>query len=312
MFGALVPLAFIAPGSSNLGWLLLLAALMFGVGLIDDIRPVAPTTKLAAQMAVAALFVAMGPAVSMSGVVWLDRAMAFVWIVGITNAFNLLDNIDGLAAGMAVIAGVFALAGPIGATADLAVVTGVMVGAAAGFLVYNWQPASVFMGDSGSHLLGSFLAGATLLAAPTAETVIEPVSAVGILLLVPMADTAVVAITRCLAGRSPFAGGRDHLSHRLVMLGLTERGAVLTLYALALAGGVVALVMPRLSSVWSGSLAALYVASVAATAIYLGRIRPAHAQAPAAETLGTSPRVRPAESIAAPSRARAVRPNPVL
>jgi UDP-GlcNAc:undecaprenyl-phosphate GlcNAc-1-phosphate transferase len=260
-----------------LGPLLVCVALMSAVGLVDDLRPIRARTKLALQLAVAMLLVFLYPPIQLTGDVGADRVIGVVWIVGITNAFNLLDNIDGLAAGVAAIAGTgFLIVARLGGGPlldPIAGATAAFVGVMLGFLLYNFQPASIFMGDSGSHLIGSFLAGAMLLATPTIRAPFAPAAAIPIvLLLVPMFDTALVTLTRVLAGRSPFSGGRDHTSHRLVALGMPERRAVLVLYTLTGLGGclAVALLTLRPGVVWG--FGALYVTALGLMGLYLAHI----------------------------------------
>jgi len=205
--------------------LMLLTGVMYAIGVADDLFPLRPATKLVLQMGAAAIFLTLLPVLRITGIAALDLALGFVWIVGITNAVNLLDNIDGLAAGVSALAGTFFLAVLLldsgGAPTAIALGTAAFIGAAAGFLLFNFQPASIFMGDGGSHLLGSFLAGATLVAAPSLGSQLAPIAAIPVLLLlIPIFDTAFVTVARGLAGRSAFLGGRDHTSHRLVALGI--------------------------------------------------------------------------------------------
>jgi UDP-GlcNAc:undecaprenyl-phosphate GlcNAc-1-phosphate transferase len=270
------PLAFVESRSPDVLRLLVAALALAGLGLFDDLRPIRARAKFAGQLATAALFLVFRPT-TLTGAPAADLILAFLWFVGITNAFNLLDNIDGLAAGVTATTGValvsvllLARGGP---QAELALVTAALAGTALGFLVYNWQPASIFMGDSGSQLLGSVFAGATLLAAPALHQDGRPSSAIALLLLlVPCADTALVTITRMLAGRSPFSGGKDHLSHRLVAAGFHERTAVLLLCLLSALGGAAAIGMLLLPAApaWTG--AAVYALLVSATAVRLARV----------------------------------------
>jgi len=218
------------------------------------------------------------PRAVITGVLPLDALLSLVWVVGITNAFNLLDNIDGLSAGIAAIAGLsyLAVVAPAGSPA-LTPALAAFVGASLGFLVYNVRPASIFMGDSGSLFLGSFLAGTALLAAPTLQAGIVPVAAIPLfILLVPIFDTLFVSVTRRMAGRSPMLGGRDHLSHRLVGLGMDEQRAVLGLYALAALGGLIALTLQHSDFGYTAILIALYLILLAWIAIVLGHVE-AHA-----------------------------------
>jgi UDP-GlcNAc:undecaprenyl-phosphate GlcNAc-1-phosphate transferase len=255
----------------------LCTVLMFSIGLADDLRPIGPTAKMVLQLGAAALFLYLLPPISITGQPGVDRLLELLWMVGITNAFNLIDNMDGLAGGVAVIAGGFFLlvlrvdGGP--ALGALSVAVAAFVGTALGFLLYNFKPASIFMGDSGSHLMGSFVAGATLLALPQLKAHVAPVGVIPIaLLLIPIFDTAFVTVTRLLSGRSAFIGGRDHTSHRLVALGLGERRAVVMLYGLTLAGGCAAVGFETLTEGAAWGVAAIYVALLAMVGLYLGHI----------------------------------------
>jgi UDP-GlcNAc:undecaprenyl-phosphate GlcNAc-1-phosphate transferase len=258
--------------------LLIGAGLMFALGALDDLLHLGATTKLIAQTIIAAVVVFLMPRAHVTGIAPIDGLLSLVWIVGITNAFNLLDNIDGLSAGIAAIAGMFflaALATSGGMPLTLAVCA--FVGASLGFLLYNARPASIFMGDSGSLFLGAFLGGAALLAAPELKAGVVPVAAIPLLiLLVPIFDTAFVSVTRGLSGRSPLLGGRDHLSHRLVAMGIDERRAVLGLYLLAALGGFIGVSLQHADVSYAGLLIALYLVLLAAIGIVLGHVE-AHA-----------------------------------
>jgi UDP-GlcNAc:undecaprenyl-phosphate GlcNAc-1-phosphate transferase len=214
------------------------------------------------------------PAAQVTGIAPIDSILSVIWIVGITNAFNLLDNIDGLSAGIAAIAGLFFLAAlsPAG-DIPLAAAVAAFVGASLGFLVYNVRPASIFMGDSGSLFLGSFMGAAALAAAPALGAGTVPVAAIPLfILLIPIFDTTFVSVTRHLAGRSPLRGGRDHLSHRLVALGMDEGRAVLGLYVLATLGGMVALGLQHADIGYAAIVVALYLILLAGIGIVLGHV----------------------------------------
>ena len=205
---------------------------MFALGVFDDVRAVKPLAKLVGQMVVAALVLWLMPPITSPAGPRLDRLLAFVWIVGVTNAFNLLDNMDGLAAGVAAIAAVcyLTLLMPQNASA-LTVAIAAFTGAVLGFLRFNFPPGSIFMGDSGSLLLGGFLATAGIGSTTDVQSRLVPAALFPVLiLLVPILDTAFVTLTRPFSGRSALMGGRDHTSHRLVALGVSERTAVLSLY----------------------------------------------------------------------------------
>jgi UDP-GlcNAc:undecaprenyl-phosphate/decaprenyl-phosphate GlcNAc-1-phosphate transferase len=252
---------------------------MSTLGLADDVWRLRPATKFVAQVAIAAVFVSFAPPLELTGVRLVDTSIALAWVIGITNAFNLLDNVDGLAAGVACIAAAFYLSvWPTGAE-SLPVLLAAFIGATLGFLLYNFQPASIFMGDSGSLFLGFFLAAAALLLGPGegASTAAIPV----LILLVPIFDTTFVTLTRVMGGRSPIAGGRDHTSHRLIALGIDERRAVLVHYGLTAAGGVIALGVSRIDSSYIGIALGLYAISLAALGIVLGHVEGAHTRADA-------------------------------
>jgi UDP-GlcNAc:undecaprenyl-phosphate GlcNAc-1-phosphate transferase len=273
-------------GTVAVTWPLLVGpGLMFALGALDDVFRLRPATKLVAQMTIAAIMIALAPAVHITGTLIVDSLLTFTWIVGITNAFNLLDNIDGLSAGTAAIAGLFYLAvlAPAGAS-PLAHVVAALVGAALGFLFFNFHPASIFMGDSGSLFLGSMLAATAIFAAPGLNSAVVPVTAIPLLiLLIPIFDTAFVTVTRPMAGRSPMLGGRDHLSHRLVALGIAERRAVLALYALAALGGAIALSLQHVHVGYAVLFVGAYVIVLASIGIVLGHVE-AHAPPNAAAT----------------------------
>jgi UDP-GlcNAc:undecaprenyl-phosphate GlcNAc-1-phosphate transferase len=262
----------IGEGWGRLGPLLLCSGLMSLLGFVDDFRALRPAMKLVVQMLVAGLVIMFLPPPSLTGVTIADHLLAFVWIVGITNAFNLLDNMDGLSAGVAAIAGIGYLGLLLASDGHpLTIPVAAFVGAAAGFLIFNFPPASIFMGDGGSYFLGSLLASTGLLLSPSGEPVPVPVALVpALILLVPIFDTAFVTYTRRRAGRSAMMGGRDHTSHRLVALGVNERTAVLTLYGLALGGALLAIGMGRFPPGQTIVAVFLYAMVVAAIAVVLG------------------------------------------
>ena len=272
--------------------LLVATGLMFGLGALDDVLHFSASTKLVVQAIVAGVVVYLMPPSHLTGFVVLDALVALVWMVGITNAFNLLDNIDGLSAGIAAVAGIFLLAAlsPSGSS-PLSLAVAAFVGAALGFLVYNVRPATIFMGDGGSLFLGLFLASAALLAAPELKAGLVPVAAIPLfILLIPIFDTAFVSVTRRLAGRSPLHGGRDHLSHRLVALGIDERRAVLALYMLAALGGLIALSLQHADFGYAAILIALYIILLAGIGIVLGHVE-AHSTPEGADSTAPPPLV---------------------
>ncbi len=222
------------------------ATLMFVIGAIDDLSQIKPIAKLAAQVVATGLLLYAGYTFGVHWPLWVSLPLTLLWIVGITNAVNLLDNMDGLAAGIAGIAALVMVvfAGLTGSPTTVALGGGI-AGAALGFLVFNFKPARVFMGDCGSLFLGFSIAGLALIVQQQAD--VGGQLAVALIplavLSVPILDTTLVTFMRKLAGRPVSEGGRDHTSHRLVFLGLSEKHAVLLLYGLSLCSGVLALVV---------------------------------------------------------------------
>jgi UDP-GlcNAc:undecaprenyl-phosphate GlcNAc-1-phosphate transferase len=223
-------------------------AVVFAAGLFDDLFGVPPLGKLAVQGAAAAIVIATGTHVQLVHNEVLGDAIAVVWLIGVANAFNLLDNMDGLAATLASVAFFFFAVDAITLHPNNAFLAFALAGmfACFGFLPFNLRlrgPALVFMGDSGSQALGLALAALGLssswrVAGTTVATFVLPV----LVLAVPILDTTLVTIARLLDGRPIHQGGRDHTSHRLVRFGLSERHAValLALIALCLGGSSLA------------------------------------------------------------------------
>jgi UDP-GlcNAc:undecaprenyl-phosphate GlcNAc-1-phosphate transferase len=214
-------------------------SLVFVSGLVDDLRGLSPVAKIGAQIAAAVIVLASGTHVELVGNQLVGDAIAIVWLVGVTNAFNLLDNMDGLAATLAAIAFGFFAIDAISVHSNDLILAFALAGAAAcvGFLPFNLRArgrALAFMGDSGSLTIGFALAALGLaaswrVAGTTAATLVLPI----LILAVPILDTALVTVARLLEGRPIYQGGRDHASHRLVRYGLSERHAVALLALIA-------------------------------------------------------------------------------
>ncbi|MGQ9585218.1 MAG: MraY family glycosyltransferase [Anaerolineae bacterium] len=223
--------------------ILLGATLVSFLGLWDDRRPLSPGIKLLGQLVAAGLLLATGVQVNVLRNQALNVVVTLFWVVGITNAMNLLDNMDGLSGGVAVVVSAFFLV--LSAMNDqylVGTLSAALVGACLGFLIYNFNPARIFMGDSGSLFLGFVLASVGIkLRFPANADVITwmiPVLVLGL----PIFDTTLVVISRLRRGLNPLSNpGQDHLSHRLVALGYTRREAVLISYLIAGALGVIAL-----------------------------------------------------------------------
>ena len=259
--------------------LLICAFLVFTLGLVDDIYHLAPQTKLVGQIIAAAFLVFFGFKIDWFESYAFNTFFSVFWIVGITNAFNLLDNMDGLSAGIAFLASLFLAVitvlslGSGSGNAHLLLIA-LFMGALLGFLLYNFHPASIFMGDSGSLFIGFSLAGLTTHANVFHSTHLLPIIMVPVLILfIPILDTGFVSVMRTIFGRSIARGGRDHSSHRLVAIGLPERQAVLTLYAFSFFGGTVALVGALYQTRYFISLLGVFLLVSLLFWIYLAKVR---------------------------------------
>lgn len=258
---------------------------IFFLGLVDDISEINPQYKLIGQVVIASVLVIFGFQVSWFESETANLLVSIFWIVGITNAFNLLDNMDGLSAGIACISGFFlflwlavmpgshALVGPV------QLILAAYIGSILGFLFYNFNPASIFMGDSGSLFIGFMLACLTIVESPTdvqGASLFNQLSVIAIpclILFIPILDTAFVSFMRKLFSRSVFQGGRDHSSHRMVAIGLTEKKAVIVLYSFAVISGGLALCMYPLDLGISIVVIALYLIFVLLFWIYLANVQ---------------------------------------
>lgn len=256
--------------------------IIFGIGLYDDYRPMSPQAKLIGQIIAATSVIVQGyttdffsPRIENQLVAQLPNILlTFVWLVGITNAINLLDNMDGLAGGISLITTLF-LCFFFWREGDtqLVLITFSLAGSLLGFMVFNFPPASIFMGDSGSLFLGFTLAFLSIVRAPQASNVFAVLGVPTLLFLLPIIDTVLVTFTRLLRGQSPAQGGRDHTSHRLIALGLSERQTLMVLYAVAMISGVVAAALESIRYWFSLVLVPLLIIPLALISAYLGRIR---------------------------------------
>ena len=235
--------------------------LVFAVGLVDDLRPMRPYTKLFCQLLVGCVMVIGGVRIELVEQPWLAIPLSVFWFVFVMNAFNLLDNMDGLAAGVGAIAAVFCVFHAAASSQWIeATMAAVICGVCVGFLSHNFPPAKIFMGDSGSNLLGLSLATVALLGSWQHSTQLLSVLAIPVLLLaVPIFDTCFVTLQRLVNRRHPFSGGVDHVSHRLAILGLSQRQTVVVLYGFSLGFGCL-------------SIASLYVRPFAALAMWLSAL----------------------------------------
>ena len=233
------------------------------VGLVDDLRYLSPLWRILAEIAAAAAVWEVGAGVAVTSSDTLNMGLTVLWFVGLTNAFNLLDNMDGLTAGIAAITGltIFAIATNHGQflVAALAIA---LAGCAVGFLRHNFHPASVYMGDGGALFLGFLVAylgiklrfeGGRLVSA------LVPIFVCSVAIF----DTTLVTISRLATRRSPFLGGQDHVSHRLVRLGLPVPVAVSSIYFGAMGIGALTYVMSNVDPGSAWVLAGLISATLA-------------------------------------------------
>ncbi|MFZ4574328.1 MAG: MraY family glycosyltransferase, partial [Phycisphaerales bacterium] len=253
-------------------WLLGCTAFLHLLGLVDDRRPLGPFVKLALMLATAAAFT-LGTESRMltfldpiAGGRWLSVAITCLWIVIVTNAMNFMDNMDGLAGGVAAIcAGCFMATAALHHHWFIASTFGLLAGSLLGFLRFNFPPARLFMGDGGSLVIGFLLA---VLAVRISY--IQPASGGGgstpwhavltplVILAVPIYDFVSVTLVRLSRGKSPFVGDLNHFSHRLVRRGLTKPAAVVVIYGFTTATGLAGVLLSHLSA-WQAWLAGAQV-----------------------------------------------------
>jgi len=250
-----------------------LSACMAFLGLADDLFQAPAWAKFGTQIVIAA-------AATWAGIVYplfvsntANVAFTIFWLVAITNAFNLLDNMDGLSPGVGLITALntaLILSAPHDPLSWLAMA---FAGILLGFLVFNFYPAKIFMGDTGSLLVGFLLACFSVLSAQRISSTISILFVPALVFFLPLFDMALVSVTRRLNGRAISAGAKDHTSHRLVMLGLSDRKAVLTLYAIAAASGMVAYLWKTKFPELGPGLMILFLVIAALFWLYLAKLQ---------------------------------------
>ncbi len=239
-------------GRSELRIILVTAVVLAVVGLFDDLKRLPAWPRLVVEVASGLVVWNLGVGVTLTGVTWVDLALTVFWVVGITNAFNLLDNMDGLAAGLALIACATYFAVAVSNSQFLvASLAAGLAGCTVGFLRTNRYPARIHMGDGGALFLGflvSYLGLKLKVSGDGYQTFLVPVLVCAIAIL----DTTLVTVARFMSGRSPFQGGQDHISHRLVSLGLPVPVVVALIYSAAASASVLSFVCSRIDpiSVW--------------------------------------------------------------
>jgi len=218
----------------------LVPAVLIGViGLVDDIKKLEPWPRFIAQnlvgLFIAAILILTDTLGSPSGNTFLDLFITIFWIVGITNSINFFDNVDGGASGTIAISSFFLfLLAFQGGQFSIAGLSIVVAGATLGFLLWNRPPARIYMGDAGALFLGLLIATLSLRFDPNPIFLSASFSIPILLLAIPILDTSVAVTSRLRRGISPFQGGQDHLSHRLIRSGLNKRQAVLSLWLMSI------------------------------------------------------------------------------
>lgn len=254
-------------------------SLVLLLGIYDDLRGANATVKFAGLAAVTVLFYALGGRIEILSIPFVGSVslhpvvgflLTIVWVVGIANAFNLIDGVDGLATGSALFSSLVLLTvSLLQGRALIAVCALVLTGALAGFLRYNFNPASIFLGDSGSLFVGFSLAALSILGAQKASTAVAvaiPILAFGL----PVVDTGVAIARRFVSGKPIFQGDREHIHHMLLRRGWSQRRVVLVLYGVSAVFGLLAMLFVNSGS--SLTAVVLFVVGVAVV-IALGNLR---------------------------------------
>ena len=238
-------------------WLILgIGTVQMLTGLADDRWGLSYGLRLAVEVVLVAVLISRGIHLTLLPPLsnfWTSSVITILWVVGLTNAFNFLDNMDGLSAGVAWISSAlfFLVMAQVGAPFVAALLL-VLMGALAAFLLFNWPPASIFMGDAGSNFIGFMIGITTVVSTFTKPGLPEITMAAPLCVLaVPLYDSLSVILIRLHQGRSPFKPDKNHFSHRLVALGMSQKQAVLTVYLVTLATGLGALLLYHIKGLWA-------------------------------------------------------------
>ena len=220
------------------------------VGLWDDLKSLNPLPRFIGQsiagLIVAIILVFNDNVGNPTGITGLDVAITVLWIVGICNSINFFDNLDGGAAGTVAITAIsLTYLAITGGQYFIAALSVVVAGSTLGFLIWNRNPARIYMGDAGALFLGVLIATLTLRFKPTTDNSISSFAIPILLLAIPILDTTVAVFSRLRRGVSPFQGGKDHLSHRLVRYGLSRKVAAITLWLLSALYGLFAVLISK-------------------------------------------------------------------
>jgi UDP-GlcNAc:undecaprenyl-phosphate GlcNAc-1-phosphate transferase len=250
--------------------LLLSSGVLFVFGFWDDVKGLSPLTKLVGQILGALLLVGLGVQVNMFAVNWLNIAVTVLWVVGITNAYNFVDSMDGLAVGLGAQAAAFFMFVTFDSGQnELSVLSAILLGACIGCFYYNAAPARFFLGDSGSQFLGFLLAGLAIAYNPPGFEQLASWYVPILLMGVPIFDIVLVVTSRLRRHRPIYKASRDHTYHRLVLLGFSSNRAVLSMHISALLLGCLAFIALGLTPLLANLIFAAVVAVGIAALIFL-------------------------------------------
>jgi UDP-GlcNAc:undecaprenyl-phosphate GlcNAc-1-phosphate transferase len=251
-YGSLLAVDFTMETFRLASFVLVPAMAISAMGLVDDLRGLQPWPRLIAQTFTGVIVAVILTATDTMGVAfgntYLNYAISVLWIVGVCNSINFFDNLDGGAAGtVAVTSSALFVLGFQGQQFLIAALSAVTAGATIGFLLWNKSPARIYMGDAGALFLGVLIATLTIRLHPDTDVMWTSLATPVLLLAVPILDTSVAVISRIKRGISPFQGGHDHLSHRLIRGGLSRRTAAFSLWGLSGFFALCAIAIPRTS-----------------------------------------------------------------
>ncbi len=254
--------------------ILLGGMILLTLGIVDDKLGMMPQMKLSGQILVALIAYKTGIRVATFEDYYLSMFFTCFWIVGITNAFNLLDNLNGLSAGIAGIAAIFfAVMALMNSQIYIAVLSFALAGACFGFLKHNFPKAKIFMGDSGSMFLGFAIACIAILGSWETDKISLSFSLPILVLGYPIFDTTLVTILRLIERRPVFLGGKDHSSHILASLGYKKKRAVLVIYGICILLGLSALVVSRAPLKIAASTLVIVACMMAGLGVYFASVR---------------------------------------
>jgi UDP-GlcNAc:undecaprenyl-phosphate GlcNAc-1-phosphate transferase len=228
--------------------MLLGVMILLALGLIDDKIGMGPNIKLLGQFLAAMIIYKSGLAITFLGDYYLNLVLTYIWVIGMTNSFNLIDNMNGLAAGMAAIASFcFGIISWINGQGLVSMISFCLCGSCLGFLRYNFPKAEIFMGDAGSLIIGFILSSIALFGNWKSDGFLTSIAVPLLVLAYPIFDTTLVTIIRLSERRSIFQGGKDHSSHRLALLGLRAKNTVLLIYLTCFIFGLSAIAVSKVN-----------------------------------------------------------------